>query len=401
VTIEGELVVRLECDQRKVRRVTVRSTRPHAASRVAIGRTPEQAVGIIPALFGICTHAQRAAAATALEAAKGTSPSAEIGAAREWAVALETIQEYLWRILIDGPSVQGHPPAIDVVAEARRLIAPELERLGRLARRVDGEPTGVALAADAVDVTSLVVSLRALAARHVYGSEPADWLELADADAVAAWAERRAVLPAQWLAELLAAARHLGRSDIALMPAGNRAALMAAVVPAMRSTADFAQAPTWAGVPMETGALARTRGHPIGASFLAAFGNAVPTRMAARLVDLAMLLASPSDPWTATNITPRTDASRIDGFPLEPGEGCAAVETARGLLLHRARVASDRVVEYQIVAPTEWNFHPAGALVRGLEGTTAESEATLARDARFVVQALDPCVACRVEVSGA
>ena len=77
------------------------------------------------------------------------------------------------------------------------------------------------------------------------------------------------------------------------------------------------------------------------------------------------------------------------------------MQTARGLLLHRATVTEGRVAGYQIVAPTEWNFHPQGALVRGLEGAAATDAMALERDARLIVQALDPCVACRVEVAGA
>ena len=86
---------------------------------------------------------------------------------------------------------------------------------------------------------------------------------------------------------------------------------------------------------------------------------------------------------------------------LGEGDGLAAVQTARGLLLHRVRLADGRVADYQIVAPTEWNFHPEGALVRGLVGIEARDDAGLVRSAQLVVQALDPCVACRVEVGHA
>ena len=82
-------------------------------------------------------------------------------------------------------------------------------------------------------------------------------------------------------------------------------------------------------------------------------------------------------------------------------KGAFAVETARGLLLHRARVHDECVVDYQIVAPTEWNFHPDGALVRGLVGVAAADPAELLRRARLDVHSLDPCVACRVGIGHA
>ncbi len=45
-----------------------------------------------------------------------------------------------------------------------------------------------------------------------------------------------------------------------------------------------------------------------------------------------------------------------------------------------------------VVAPTEWNFHPQGALREGLLGMAAHDAATLESAARRLVLALDPCV---------
>lgn len=422
VTIEGEIIVRLERSDRRVRRVTIRSTRPYAASRVVLGRTPSDAAALVPSLFAICAHAQGAAAALAVEAAGGRSSTPRTLATRETAVWLETIQEYLWRLLVDWPQAQGRPVDVEPVAQARRLVAPLLARLAPLARRIDGdaidERSGVPVTARVVQAgraretaavpADFVAALVALAARHVYGCLPADWLGLRGRDVVAAWAAGGPTLPARLLHELLARDPMPGRSDVALMPLPDRGALRAAVVPAMRSDLGYEREPTWAGAIVETGALARTHTHPIVAALLAAHGNAVPTRMVARLVELAQLLARIGATSAGISDAPRdeiapdaTCAHWVDAIELAPGEGLAAVQTARGLLLHRARIAGGRVAEYQIVAPTEWNFHPRGALVRGLEAAPADDEVALVRDARLVVQALDPCVACRVEVAGA
>jgi coenzyme F420-reducing hydrogenase alpha subunit len=136
--------------------------------------------------------------------------------------------------------------------------------------------------------------------------------------------------------------------------------------------------------------------HPLVAAVLARYGNAVATRMVARLAELALVVGRLAD-----SVADHDGERWVDAFPLGDHEGLGVVQTARGLLLHRAQVAEDRVTGYQIVAPTEWNFHPDGALVRGFEGVEATDEAELARDARLAVQALDPCVACRVEVAHA
>jgi len=83
------------------------------------------------------------------------------------------------------------------------------------------------------------------------------------------------------------------------------------------------------------------------------------------------------------------------------GDGISWVENARGLLLHRVRLDELRVTHYGIVAPTEWNFHPEGALVSDLTGAPAADRANVEQRAIRLVHSLDPCVACRVEFDDA
>jgi Ni,Fe-hydrogenase I large subunit len=62
------------------------------------------------------------------------------------------------------------------------------------------------------------------------------------------------------------------------------------------------------------------------------------------------------------------------------------------------RLEAGLIADYCIVAPTEWNFHPQGALFRGIVGMQASDEATLLARTRLAVHALDPCVGFGVEV---
>jgi coenzyme F420-reducing hydrogenase alpha subunit len=224
-----------------------------------------------------------------------------------------------------------------------------------------------------------------LAAQRVFGEAPAAWLSRSD---LGGWIASAATLPARLLGALLRDTPGLGHSDIALMPHPSRDALAHNVLAPMTGNPRYAQAPTWNGHPVETGALARARAHPLVASIAARDGNTAAARMTARLVEVALLLAAGASAW-------------VDGFATEAGEGVGAVQTARGLLLHRARVEDGRIVDYRIVAPTEWNFHPDGALTQGLRGLAASDERDLERRARVAVHALDPCVACSIEVGHA
>jgi len=384
VATEGELIVRLAWDGRRVRQVTVRSTRPFAATRLLTGKTAAEAAATVPMLFSICGGAQGAAAAGALDSAGAAGTGTE-GATRDTQLLLEALQEGFWHLLIDWPNVVGNPPVTTPVAAARHRIAAAARG-----------PGGAVNWGDAAAMRELGASLSTLAAQAIFGMPAARWLEISDLAALDAWIARGATSPATLLGRVLAETPTLGASDVALMPMARTDALLRVIAPALRRDPEFVRAPTWAGTPVETGALARCRDHPLVAALAAEHGHAVVTRIVARIVDVALLLQEISGAALRPERPPRVQLR-----PLDSDEGLAAVETARGLLLHRVRLRDGRVADYQIVAPTEWNFHPEGALVRGLEGLTADDGPTLVQRARLAVHALDPCVACQVEVGHA
>jgi hypothetical protein len=349
MTLAGEVVVRLAWNGRRVERADVRARTPIAMTPLLAHRRAESVLETLPRIFSLCREGQRAAAAHALHAA-GAGNTTE----GPRAVMLEAAQEHVFRLLIDAPAAMGYEVDAKSVAIARR---------------------------GAAEVASVAQS-------RVLGMPAKEWLALDDAEA---WATRGTTMPARLLREWLRDWRPLGRSDVSLMPDATREALCATIVPALTDPG-FAEKPTWDGAAVETGPLARMHAHPAVARLLARDGNTVATRMVARLADLAALLA-------------RLDRSEegccVDGFATGPGEGVGAVQTSRGLLLHRACVEGDRVREYQVVAPTEWNFHPHGPLARGLDGLAAGDEESLVRMATLAVHALDPCVAFRIEVGHA
>lgn len=341
--------------------------------------TPTSVLATVPLLFSICARAQSAAAASALDAARAANLSD--ADARELDVLLETVQEYFWRLLIDWPQAMERDPVTTPVATARRLIEAILRNAG-----------GARGQARALAIRELAAALSATATESIYGLPPAAWLAL-DERSFQAWINEPPTLPARLLGELLSDMPRLGCSEVALMPEVAEDQLINVVAPAMVRDPAFARLPTWNGVPVETGVLARVRSEARVAAIMERCGNSVGTRMAARLVELALMLNELGHA--------KPGRLRIQAVPLAADEGLAAVQTARGLLLHRARVADGRVADYEIVAPTEWNFHPEGALAHGIAELTADSESALKQQARLAVQALDPCVVCRIEVGHA
>lgn len=149
-----------------------------------------------------------------------------------------------------------------------------------------------------------------------------------------------------------------------------------------RLSAEFCRLPNWRGMAAETGALARQlqRSDP-STSLLSA-------RWLARFAEL-------SD-W-ATGNEQLGAGGTVSAEPVASGIGRSLVETARGLLMHEIVLDGERVADYLIVAPTEWNFHPRGALADHLLGQDAVDRDALQREVALTIAALDPCVPWELE----
>jgi hypothetical protein len=393
MSVAGGIGLTVLWDGRVVRSASVASTRP-AAARLLPGRSPAEAEAMVALLFGVCGRAQTVAAANAIAAARGVVTPRGVVLQREAALCAEAIHELAWRILIDLPLLAGDPPQPERLAALRE----QLQRLPGQGRHCD-QWWHEAADDDARRAwTDIALRLKRLLAKHVFGVAPAEWLEMASLDSLESWIGMAPTRSAGHLGAIRAVSQHrsLGRSAVALLPRLG-AADAAGVIPGeLLFDEAYASAPTWRGAAAETGALARTKDHPLVAEVLAAQGNTVATRLLARFVELALLprrLACVADG--------RIESAWAANCSPAPARGLSLTETARGMLLHQVElreVDGERIARYGIVAPTEWNFHPAGAFVHGITGVEAASRAGAAQAAQWLAHSLDPCVACKVEV---
>lgn len=371
---EGEITVRLSCSDHLVHKVSVASSRTGLPPRLVRGRPPADVQRLVPLLFSICQRAQGAASAAAIAAAQGLEAPVREQERRALDVALETLQEGVWRLLIDWPRSMDEQAQVPAVASVRHASG--------------------AVVDDGATLDTLLAVAGDVLRERVYGTHAEDWLAATDLAALDHWVEAGATLPARLLRRMRDEAPGLGRSDVALMPDATPENLRRSVIAGLEADPEYARLPRWGGSPAETGALARQAGAPLIAALLERDGRTASTRFVARLVELAVLVRD-----LRARSAGRVAAVR--GHALSGGAGLGLAETARGLLLHQVQVERGFVTNYCIVAPTEWNFHPHGPLEQGLTGRSATDHGRLERDARLVVQSLDPCVACRVEIADA
>jgi hydrogenase large subunit len=171
--------------------------------------------------------------------------------------------------------------------------------------------------------------------------------------------------------------------------------------------ADAADAYTWCKAPrlsgkvMEVGALARQviDGHPLIRNLAAASGGNVATRVIARLLEIARLVPA-IEAWTR-DIKPGEPFFTQAAMPDE-ASGSGLIEAARGSLGHWVTIKGGRLANYQIVAPTTWNFSPrdgrgiAGACEQALAGAPVQQGETEPVTVQHIVRSFDPCMVCTV-----
>jgi hypothetical protein len=234
-------------------------------------------------------------------------------------------------------------------------------------------------------------ALRTAIEQTVLAGPAAPWWEHEHVPAFEIWVAQARTVAARVLAAVQRdGARHgAPRAPVALLPAPPAAADLASIDAALTRDAQFELRPELDGAPAETGTVARLQAHPLVAALTRAYGRSALTRLAARITELARIACGAP-----------AGQPLFGALALDAQRGLGWVETARGLLVHVAHLQGDRVAQWRIVAPTEWNFHPRGALLQGLIGAHAVGAADLAQRAQWLVQSLDPCVSYRVRVNG-
>ena len=342
--------------------------------RLLQGHSGEQVGRTLSSVFTLCAHAHRRCAALALGAAQATQ--AAPARAAPVLLHLETARDHLRSIALDWPQ--------------------RLPELGMDARRMDWLRDCPLPLASARPVTDDAAARQTLGALRnwletaVLKQDALSWLqECREPDALVHWCQAQGDRPVParcllaWHQVAHALRPPLRALDVLSDDAPLQEAGLRQLGHALAQDVDFAQHPTWLGHAAETGAWTRLCHRPQRTA------HSAWTRMSARwleLVELAMVDQQASAPGGETLLA-------SGALRLGDGQAMAWCEMARGLLLHWVQLdAAGAVHDYRVLAPTEWNFHPDGALAQAVAALPVDAVST----ARTLAAAYDPCVPCTV-----
>lgn len=352
----GSVAISVSLARDAVCAVEVKSARPPALARLFEGRAPSEAPRLAGQIFSLCGFAQATASRLALAQASGEDMSHE---ARTFAAAgllAERIFETLRSLVMQWPGKL--PAAAQAAAGAHLREALKASRtVISIAESGWDSPRMLTDARDALRQAASALGVPAT------GAEPAKGSLL---EAIALDLARDDVFP---------------RRAVGTLEAEDDADVVGLLV----KTETYAQRPSLPGRVVETGAYSRYRD-----ALAYDPAKALLARFKARLSDMSVSLLD-LDAMTEGRAV-ALEALMRDG--IASGHGYGAVECARGRLYHAASLdAEGRIAQYRILAPTEWNFHPAGPFVETLlSSRIGAGDMARLRIAKLAAL-FDPCVA--------
>lgn len=339
----------------------LQSSRPPWLNSLVPGTLAVDLPMLLASVFNNCAEAHRMCAQWACDAARGKRRANPLALER---LQAETLREHLRRMALDWPErlTRGRD-------ESRtRLRAMQCLREAPVlpGRPLDEWIKGAHALLPWIEHGWLGMSAESWLS--YWRRAPGEWLGL--------WCEASD----SWLAMLMRQSREAAQVQVLSAPLLRVHASdgeLYRFAKALQSGETCSRAPRWRGMSAETGSWTRlAEGAP----------STLDTpwlKWGSRMAEVAQLaIRRGSSPYL-----------RAGQITLEKSHGLAWVEMSRGLLMHRVELDGECVSRCDVVAPTEWNFHPEGAVARTLESLGD------APDARVIalMTAYDPCVKFRIE----
>ncbi len=392
MNIEGNIHIQLYPHKTESKRVRIHSTRPVHAAKILINKTPEQALSIVPLIFHVCRIAQSRAALSTLQQNLNITPQTTEEYARDLLVLSETAKEHLLKIQLNWPTL----------FQQKQTTTP-LNYLGTLLNDFTHSlfKAGNAFSLNSqfqLDNTALshhIATLERYLEQHIFTQKPDEWRHMHSIEQLRDWAKQSQHIAAysiQHICEHRWASQ--GHSTCSPLPALNQQQLITKID--TPHAEQFIAQPTWQGQHHETNSLSRQAQHPLIRQLQHEFDNGLITRWTARLVELAQI------PQAMRKLQHMMQQHQTTTKATTTQHGLSQVEAARGRLIHRSQIRQNtqqpRIKQYQIVAPTEWNFHPQGLIQQSLCHIKARNQQEHKHLANLIINAIDPCVAYQLSI---
>jgi len=383
---QGQLNIQINYREQCIVDVDIVSQRSLSTYRLLQGKTPEQALQLLPLLYSLCSTGQTVAGLRAIEHEAGCTAEVAVVQAREILLQAESCREILLRLS------QSWLPRCDANSHLIQHFMIWYEGLRKLlAAALCLNPSASELIAAIRAIPLQVNHLEQLLIEFL-GFKPTEItqeLGKLQPDSVTTNSVLNIVIGLQQRFGHYAFA-----DDLAAVPdfsGSNDVDQLERILTASDSRG-FCVAPSWQQQCCETGSFQRMRNAPMIKRMRQSGWGEVVVRYCCMLLELAQMPERLRIAAKECFVHSGTMGLKLNNT------GYGIAETARGTLLHRIGMEQDRVAEFHIVAPTEWNFHRHGILARKLKGLAVESERQALELTELFALLVDPCVGYQVSL---
>lgn len=390
--IEGQLDINLYPQRNNGARVVLSSSRPVHAAKIFVGKSPEQVLTTIPLLYSICGIAQSRASLTAIEKNLKIDSTPELETARDMLVLVENAKEHLFRLFIDWPKLFGLKTSNSNLPYLSQLIT---EFKSILFENGEAFSLDSKLNSSLKYTDYLIVKLDQYLQQHVFCQPIEDWLKINNSKTLQHWAQQCDTVAANsidiiyqqdWCSQ--------GSAKCEPLPLFDETDLLKQFNAA--DAEKFIALPQWQGHCCETTTLTRQLKQPLIQALHQEYQAALITRWVARLVELANI---PHQLRSMLQQLTEAETKTANTENKNNVHGLAQIEAARGRLVHHVNIEQGIISKYQILAPTEWNFHPQGLVAKSLGNLLSNTEnKNLEKLAHLMINAIDPCVGYQLRV---
>jgi len=460
--VEGHLEIELERSDNTVSLARVNSPMFRGMETVMLNRTPMDALTIAPRICGICSVSQSVAAARAIANLAGAQAPKNGQLVTNLILGTEMLSNHLTHFYMFFMPDFARPiyedeawfkdtlrfkaetgDAQPLALEARSKLLHIMGLLaGKWPHTLTIRPSGTTQSiktTEKLKIKSILTGFRRFLEKTVYGVSLEEILALSSEADLQNWAANNLSDLARFISFSKALdLNHIGTTTSTLLSGGGSpfatgifkdGQISSLPVPEIREdiSHSFMTGPTiqsphegltdpyldkekaysWCksprldGARCEVGALARhvINNERLFQDLYSKHTSTVENRIFARVWEMAYLVKN-MESWV-DEIDPNGSFYEETDIP-PSGQAIAFVEAARGTLGHWLTVENGVMTNYQIIAPTTWNFSPrdhidqAGPLEDALEGAPIRKDEEDPVSVQHIVRSFDPCMACTV-----
>lgn len=385
--IEGEIKINVVAKSGMVETVSITSTRPLHITQLFKDKSIETVADLINTLYHLCNTAHRFSYLQLLDNSGVISLSKNEISAYQLLLDLETIREHCFSISTKWR--QDTAKAIDTnivkilttLKEINTTLFTESDPLSLMDKELHAFS----------DIDKLIVKLENQIKLLLIGDQSEDVYPFVDYDSFNNWLQKSDSQSANFLNSL----KKNNFDNLGDVEAFHLPDLNPKRVGKLMQNTGFIKQPTYQDTIYESTPYSRQSNHKLIKQLFNIYGNGLFARSVAQLLEVFELLNNIKSRYTGIEF--EKISYEIQSFGVE-SKSLVCLEAARGRLFHQMSTEGGKIKSYQILAPTEWNFHPQGVLSRMIEVITYKNEKDLIDQIMLLANAVDPCVGYSIEI---